>query len=99
MTTNTTTHRAKITELAENCVKYSRWNEVFERYDEFEFYAPVNGGYVRYYADGAHGSDHSQICERLCVNGPTLMWAGKHPLVDLIRDQHTLWMYDNRWAR
>lgn len=49
---------------------------------EYRFYANADGGYVRF------GPDGKQICERLGITGPTLMWPGKEPLINLIRKEY-----------
>ena len=86
--------RTVIESYAQNLVRYKTltpWGEV----RELEFYAPINGGYV-VYCTPDRPMDNSQICERLSTSGPTLIWAGKEPLVELIRRQHKLWRYDHR---
>ena len=63
-------------------------NRVYIKFDsygnirEYTFYAPANGGYVKY------GQDAKQICERLYTSGGTLSWSGKSPLVNLIRREY-----------
>lgn len=48
---------------------------------EFEVYAPMSGGYVRF-------DDGAQVCDRLECRGPTLIWGGASPLINLIRRQY-----------
>jgi hypothetical protein len=48
---------------------------------EFEVFAPRSGGYVRF-------DDGAQVCERLECRGPTLIWGGSAPLIDLIRREY-----------
>ncbi|GEM_PF-5477378 len=61
----------------------SEWDDLRDEYVETEYYAPPNGGYVRY------GIDGRQICEGLCSSGPTLLWyPADGPLVDVLRREH-----------
>lgn len=74
-----------------NVVYYER-SDMFDPdvREHFLFFAPCDGGYVRYNVGGSN----RQICKGLSQTGSCLYWDGHNPLIDLIREHHKLWKRD-----
>ena len=82
----------KSRELSINKVEVIFYDYIFECYEQpVIYYAPLNGGFVRY------GKNGNEICENMQASGQILEWNGKGRLIDFIRKE--LKKYSNLYKK
>lgn len=54
----------------------------------FEYWTPLNGGYVRELSDNRPGTLGRQVCDYLANTGSTLWRSEATPLVDIVKREY-----------